>query len=64
MEQPKKLQDFFTDRKVDQPLRDSVPLVCASGKIVWVVGHTIDASAAVSPSSTRFLLIEVEDALE
>ena len=64
MEVPKKLQDYFVDRKVDWPLRDSVPLVCANGKIVWVVGHTIDAGAAITASTTRCLLIEVEDALE
>ena len=64
MEQSKKLQDYFVDRKVDQPLRDAVPLVCAGGRIVWVVGHTIDASVAVTDTTTRFLLIEAEDAVE
>ena len=64
MNRPKKLQDYFVDGKVDQPLRDAVPLVCGGGRIVWVVGHTIDAGVAVSPATTRFLLIEVEDAIE
>jgi tRNA(Ile)-lysidine synthetase-like protein len=63
MEHPKKLQDFFVDCKVDQPLRDAVPLVCAGGKIAWVVGFAMDAHFAVTESTRRFLLIEVEDAL-
>ncbi len=64
MDVPKKLQDYFVDCKVDQPLRNAVPLVCANGRIAWVVGHTIDAGVAVTASTSRFLLIEVEDALE
>ncbi|NUM54239.1 MAG: tRNA lysidine(34) synthetase TilS [Candidatus Hydrogenedentes bacterium] len=64
MEHPKKLQDYFVDCKVDQPLRDAVPLVCAGERIAWVVGHTIDANVAVTDATSRFLLIEVEDAIE
>ncbi|MCC6798126.1 MAG: tRNA lysidine(34) synthetase TilS [Candidatus Hydrogenedentes bacterium] len=64
MEQPKKIQDYMVDRKVDQPLRDAVPLVCVDDRIAWVVGHTIDASVAVTDDTKRYLLIEVEDALE
>ena len=64
MEQPKKIQDYMVDRKVDQPLRDAVPLVCVDERIAWVVGHTIDASVAVTDDTKRYLLIEVEDALE
>jgi len=59
---PKKLKDYFIDRKVALPLRDSVPLICASDAIIWVVGHGIDASVAVTTSTNRFLLVEVHDA--
>lgn len=64
MDHPKKLQDYLVDCKVDQPLRDDVPLLCANGRIAWVVGHTIDAHVAVTPSTEQFLLVEVEDAVE
>ncbi|MFQ5874162.1 MAG: tRNA lysidine(34) synthetase TilS, partial [Dehalococcoidia bacterium] len=42
MRHSKKLQDFLVDSKVPGRLRDRVPLVCARGKIVWVVGWRID----------------------
>lgn len=64
MEHAKKLQDFFVDRKVDQPQRDDVPLLCAGGRIAWVVGHAIDARAAVTGPTSQYLLVEVEDAIE
>lgn len=64
MTQPKKLQDYFVDQKVPQPLRDSTPLVCANGRPIWIVGHTIDAAVAVTASTSRFLLIEVAHAAE
>jgi len=60
LSKPKKLKDYFVDRKVPLPLRDRVPLVCANDAIVWVVGHGIDARAAVTTSTRRFLLIEVD----
>lgn len=64
MTAPKKLKDYFIDKKVPQPLRDSTPLLCAGGGVIWVVGHGIDARAAVTTSTRRFLIIEVHDATE
>ncbi len=40
------MQDLLVDRKVPRGLRDRVPLVVdATGRIVWVVGHAMDADA-------------------
>jgi tRNA(Ile)-lysidine synthetase-like protein len=45
----KKLQDLLVDRKVPRAERDRVPVVAdATGRLVWVVGHAVDADAAAS----------------
>jgi tRNA(Ile)-lysidine synthase len=38
----KTLQDLFTDRKVPRALRRTLPVVEASGEIVWVAGVALD----------------------
>jgi tRNA(Ile)-lysidine synthase len=43
----KKLQDYLVDAKVPRGERDTVPLVCTSWGIAWVVGHRIDERARV-----------------
>ncbi|MEE9285297.1 MAG: tRNA lysidine(34) synthetase TilS, partial [Dehalococcoidia bacterium] len=35
----KKLQDYLVDAKVPRSWRDRVPLLCADGEIIWVVGY-------------------------
>ena len=66
MEHDKKLQDFLVDSKVSRRLRDGIPLVCAQGRIIWVVGWRIDDRAKVTESTSRvlFLEFEKEEALE
>jgi len=45
----KKLQDLLVDRKVPRAERARVPVVAdATGRIVWVVGHAVDADVAAS----------------
>jgi tRNA(Ile)-lysidine synthase len=45
----RKLQDLLVDRKVPRGGRDHVPVVVdATGRIVWVVGHAVDADAAAT----------------
>ncbi len=45
----KKLQDLLVDRKVPRAERDRVPVVAdATGRIVWVVGHAVDADAVAA----------------
>jgi tRNA(Ile)-lysidine synthase len=38
----KSLQDLFTDRKIPRALRRTLPVVEASGEIVWVAGVAVD----------------------
>jgi len=59
MAQAKKLQDFFVDAKVPREARDAVPLVCADGEIVWVVGYRIGEAARVPAGALRRLRLEL-----
>jgi tRNA(Ile)-lysidine synthetase-like protein len=38
MDRPKKLKDFFIDRKIDADVRDRLPLLVWNGEIVWIPG--------------------------
>ena len=49
MQGRKLLSDYFTDRKVDRPLRGYVPLVARGDEVLWAVGVGISATAAVAP---------------
>ena len=51
----KKLQDFLTDAKVPKTHRDSIPIVLAGNKIIWIVGHR-PADHAKLASATRHTL--------
>ena len=59
----KKLQDWFTDHHIPIPLKHATPLLRAaqpSGDphhILVIVGHTIDDSLRVTPSTRRILRI-------
>ncbi len=56
----KKLQDFFVDRKVARPARDSVPLVVDdSDRIVWVAGHVIDEAFRVTDASQAVVILKL-----
>lgn len=43
----KSLSDYFTDLKIDKPLRDIVPLLAKGNEILWVVGHGISRECAL-----------------
>lgn len=45
----KLLSDYLTDRRVDRPLRDVLPLLARGGQILWAVGIGIAAEAALRP---------------
>jgi tRNA(Ile)-lysidine synthase len=57
----RKLQDMFVDRKIARGERDRVPLVVDdSGRIIWVVGHTIADEFRVTSPEARVLLLKVK----
>ena len=44
----KSLSDYFTDKKVDPPLRDITPVVARGNEILWAVGHGISRTCALA----------------
>ena len=50
------LSDYLTDKKVDRPLRDFIPLVAVGNRIHWVCGYGISQEAAVSPGDEAVTL--------
>lgn len=54
----KKLQDFFTDKKIPRADRDKVPLVCYGSEVIWVVGFRISESYKVTEESKKILQLE------
>mgnify|MGYP001582768649 CR=1 FL=1 len=57
----KKLQDFFTDRKVARHERGKVPLLVAPEGILWVVGMRQDERFVVRDGTTRCLVVSVSN---
>jgi tRNA(Ile)-lysidine synthase len=55
----KKLQDFFTDRKVARRAREKVPLLVAPEGILWVVGMRQDERFVVRDGTARCLVVSV-----
>ena len=54
----KKLQDLLVDRRVRRAERDLVPVVAdATGRIVWVVGHAVDADAVAASGDDDVIVL-------
>jgi tRNA(Ile)-lysidine synthase len=57
----KKLQDFFTDRKIARHRRENIPLLVAPEGILWVVGMRQDERFIVTENTTSCLVVSVSD---
>jgi tRNA(Ile)-lysidine synthase len=57
----KKLQDFFTDRKIARSEREKIPLLVAPEGILWVVGMRQDERFMVRGATTRCLVVSVNN---
>ena len=57
----KKLQDYFTDRKIARHQREKVPLLVAPEGVLWVVGMRQDERFIVSRGTTRCLVVSVSN---
>jgi tRNA(Ile)-lysidine synthase len=53
-----KLKKYFCNHKVDRDERRRCPLLVSEGRILWVAGHRIDRSAAVTPLTRRVVKVE------
>ena len=54
----KLLSDVLTDRKIDRPLRDFIPLVAVGSEVLWAVGICISDRAKIEPDTKDALLLE------
>jgi len=54
-----KVKKFFINKKVPKTERTRCPILLSQGKIVWVIGHRIDESVKVTPSTRNVLKMEL-----
>ena len=47
------LSDCFTDKKIDRPLRDFIPLAAVGNRVLWAAGVCIGEEAALRPDTAR-----------
>lgn len=57
----KKLSDYFADRKFSRLQKEEAMILESAGKIVWVMGERLDDRFKVTESTTRALIIELND---
>lgn len=60
----RKLKDYFGDSGIPLEARDRVPIVASGSEIVWIVGYAVSEAFAVRDTTTRGILIEVDDGAE
>jgi tRNA(Ile)-lysidine synthase len=58
----KKLQDFFTDIKLNRFEKEEVWLLCSGKNIVWVVGYRIDDRYKVTVSTKTIYFVRLVEA--
>lgn len=55
----RKIQDIFTDAKIPEAQRHTIPLFISQGQIVWIPGYRIAAHAAVESATAPSLHIRI-----
>jgi tRNA(Ile)-lysidine synthase len=58
MAREKKLNRFMIDARIPRAWRKRIPIVCAGGQILWVVGYRMDARFKVTPDTKKVLRLE------
>lgn len=58
---PKKLKDFFIERKIPREIRSALPLVLSAGKIVWVSGVGISETVKVTSETRNCVKLVAEE---
>jgi len=51
------------DARIPQAWRRRVPIVCAGGQILWVVGFRIDERYKLKPDTKKVLCLEFKPSL-
>ena len=52
----KSMQDYWVDKKIDQPFRKFMPLLCIGNEVIWAIGAGVSEKARVSPGDDAVLL--------
>ncbi len=58
MKKSKKVQDFFTDIKIEKNKRCLIPIFSDNDNIIWITGFRIDERAKVSEKTKKILYIK------
>lgn len=53
----KSLQDYLTDKKVDRPFRDHLPLLCKGQEVLWVIGVGASEKMRAHPDDSMNVLL-------
>ncbi|MDO8733872.1 MAG: tRNA lysidine(34) synthetase TilS, partial [Elusimicrobiota bacterium] len=61
MDNPKKLQDVFTDDKVPKDIRKKIPVVCEGNKIIWIAGVKRSDDAKITDGTEEILKMELKN---
>lgn len=56
MQGTKSMQDYFTDRKIEEPLRGITPLLCLENEVIWVIGVGASEKARYKENEKAVLL--------
>lgn len=56
----KKLQDYFTDRKIDRDKRDSLLLAAAGSRVVWIPGLEVSQRFLPAGDTRRLAVLSLE----
>lgn len=55
----KKLQDFFTDRKIPAARRDQIPVLALGTEILWIMGLRVSSKFRVTEQTRQVLVVTV-----
>ncbi len=55
-----KLKSYFVNQKIEQSLREQIPLIAEGSHILWIVGYRINPAYRVSRNTKRVLEIRIE----
>ena len=53
------LSDCMSDKKIDRPLRDYLPLICAGRRVIWAGGLGIAHEARIQSETKRMVRIHI-----
>ena len=51
------LKEYMISKKIDQPFRDTTPLLACGSRVLWVIGTGISQEAAVTTEMRRHVLL-------